>query len=354
MRAAVVDADGRITSGAVPTPAVGAGEVRVAIDACGLCGSDLHTYHDRSWKTGLIPGHEIAGRIESIGPDTSDTSDTSDVAHARGLEIGTRVVVEPLVPCRHCSACESGHEPICPDLRIAGVHHAGGFAEYITVPIERIYPVPANVPAVTAALCEPLAVALHALDRADLQNGERVLVLGGGAIGILCAFTALRAGASEVVVRARYDHQQARARDIAGATAVDTESSIREQGLESRFDLVLETVGGSSETLREGLAAIRHGGRIAILGLFAPNPAFDPMGALIKEVTLLWSSVYSTKRSNGKPGAGDFERAVEILNEAGDDLRHLVTHEVPLANIEKAFETAANKHEGVGKLVVLA
>ena len=348
MRAAVVDADGRIKAGVAPDPEVGPGEVRIEIEACGLCGSDLHTYHDRSWAPGMIPGHEIAGHIESIGPGARD------ILRARGLEVDARVVVEPLVTCRVCFACEAGREPICPDLEIAGVHDSGGFAEYITVPADRVYPVPADVPTVAAALCEPLAVALHALDRADLQAGERVLVLGGGAIGILCAFTALRAGAGEVVVRARYDHQQARARDIAGATAYDTETSIRDQGLESRFDLVLETVGGSSETLREGVRGIRPGGRIVILGLFDRNPPLDPLGALVKEATLLWSSVYSTQRCNGEPGPGDFERAVQILDEAWDVLRHLVTHQFPLQDIENAFASAANKHEGVGKLVVLA
>lgn len=345
MKAAIVDRIGTIALENVPTPPAGAGEIRVAIEACGLCGSDLHAYRARSWSPNLIPGHEIAGRIESIGPDAPT------VVQARQLGIGDRVVVEPLETCRACEACDAGRDSICPELQIAGVHRAGGFAESISLPAERIHPIAPEIEPAVATLCEPIAVALHALDRGAFLPGERVLVLGGGALGILTTFVAQTMGAGEVVVRARYAHQRDRVRAIAdAATAVDTESSLMDQGLESGFDLVIETVGGLSGTLTEAIRAARPGGRVVVLGLFDENPPFEPNRALAKELSFHWSNCYHTR--NGL--RSDFARATALLVDHHPKLRQLITHKLPLEEITRAFAIANDKREGVGKLVVIA
>ncbi len=348
MRAAVVGEDLRIGLREVPLPDCGPGMIRVAVDACGLCGSDLHFHHAKSWRAGLIPGHEITGRIEAIGDAPPP------LVEERGLRVGQRVVVEPLESCGRCEFCRSGRDSICTSLALAGVSRAGGFAESIVLPALRIHPVADDLDPAVAALAEPLAVALHGLERGGFGRDDRVLVLGGGAIGVLTAFAARRAGAREVVVRARYPHQQALVRDVAGAEARDADREIERDGLGSAFDLVVETVGGRSGTLVEAARAARPGGRVAILGLFESSPPFIPLDALVKELTFHWSNCYCRRApTTNAPETSDFAEAARILGEDRSRLSPLVTHRVPLDAIGDAFEIASDKRRGVGKLCVV-
>ncbi|MCP4907554.1 MAG: alcohol dehydrogenase catalytic domain-containing protein [bacterium] len=343
MRAAVVGEDGSISSASVPIPVCGPHEVLLRVDACGLCGSDLHARRGGRWARGLIPGHEIAGRIESLGESVGKGGD------GQALTSGLAVVVEPLESCSRCRACQAGRDSICPDLRIAGVHRPGGFAEFVVVPAKRVFAVDPSIDPAIATLVEPLAVALHALDRAEFRSGERVLVLGGGTIGLLCAFAARTSGASEVVIRARYAHQRQLALDLGMARPHDAALSISQDGLESRFDLVIETVGGSNETLIEACQAANPGARVVVLGIFDRDPPFDPSLALQKEIGLSWGNCYQT----GTMGDPDFARAARGLAEHRDSLGPLVTHRATLEGVDEAFDLAGNKAKGVGKLVVL-
>ncbi|MEM9178015.1 MAG: alcohol dehydrogenase catalytic domain-containing protein [Myxococcota bacterium] len=345
MRAAVVGADLSIGVRDVARPACGPGMVRVAVDACGLCGSDLHFHHAKSWPEGLIPGHEITGRIEAIG-DAPPALVTE-----RGLEVGRRVVVEPLVSCGTCAHCRAGRDSICPSLTLAGVSRAGGFADSIVMPALRIHPVAEDLDPSVAALAEPLAVSLHGLDRSGFTPQDRVLVLGAGAIGVLTAFVAHQAGAREVVVRARHPFQAEQVREIAGAEARDAHRSIDEDGLDGAFDLVIETVGGASETLVDAARAARPGGRVGILGLFEPTPPMSPMEALVKELTFHWSNCYC--RHVRTPETSDFSDAAALLARERERLAGLVTHRVPLDSIGEAFAIASDKRRGVGKVCVV-
>lgn len=348
MRAAVVDDDRTIRVREISRPECGPGEIRVRVDACGLCGSDLHFFHARSWDPGLIPGHEITGRIEAIGDRPPD------VVARRGLGVGSAVVVEPIESCGVCVGCRAGRSSICPELRLAGVSRAGGFAEAIVMPAERIHPIAEDLEPALAALAEPLAVGLHGLERGDLGTDDRVLVLGGGTIGIVTALAARLAGAREVVVRARHPHQREFAREVAGADARDASETIEADGLASGFDLVMESVGGVSETLVEAARAAAPGGRVVVLGLFDPSPPFAPFEALTKELSFHWSNCYCTQANQTEaPDSSDFSRAAQILSNSRDRLAPLVTHRVPLEEIGAAFEIAGDKRRGVGKLSVV-
>jgi L-iditol 2-dehydrogenase len=343
MRAAVVTSDRELATRFVPIPECGPNELRVRVEACGVCGSDLHAQRNRGWSPNLIPGHEIAGRIDAIGADVAER------AAARNLSLGTRVVVEPLATCGECEPCHEGRDSICPALEIAGVHRAGGFAEFICAAPERLHPVDPSLSPAVATLIEPLAVALHAIDRAQGVAGERVLVLGGGTIGLLCAFAARLAGAREVVSCARYEHQR-RIAEALGVTALAApERGLAEEGLDSRFDVVIETVGGSSQTLIDAGLAARPGGRVVILGLFEDSPTLDPMVALEKELTLGWANCYGSG-GNGDP---DFVRAARLARDHRELLGRLVTSRRALEDIAQAFERAGNKREGEVKVVVV-
>jgi 2-desacetyl-2-hydroxyethyl bacteriochlorophyllide A dehydrogenase len=341
MRAACVRGRGEIEITRVPIPEPGAGEVRVAVEACGICGSDLHLFSSGFFAPGTTPGHESAGRIEALGPGVA------------GIATGTRVAVEPMRGCGACAACQRGAYSICRSALFSGVSLPGGLAEYIVVPANRVHHVPDDLDPQLAALAEPMAVVVHALARGGIAAGQRVLVLGAGSIGLLTIAAARRLGAAEVWITARHPHQALLARAF-GATRVLREAeaeplALDALGREAAIDLVVETVGGHSDTLRAASAAVRPGGTISVVGLFLGAVAVDPLGLLMKEVTMAWSYCYGV-RANG--ARSDFADAIDVIAAERDALAALVTHRFPLDQIARAFDVAGDRRDGAIKVSI--
>ena len=269
MRAVVWGEGGALTAAEVPKPAPGPGEVRVRVRACGICGSDLHLRSVGFVQRGVAPGHEFAGVVDAVGPGVER------------LTPGSAVAVEPLRSCGGCDECRRGLDAICADGQLLGVHAHGGFAEYAVVAARRAFPVPADLDPRVAALAEPTAVAVRGLRRGGFAPGQRVLVLGAGSVGLLAALAARALGAGEVWVSARHAAQAALAKEV-GATRVlgEAEASpgeLARAGRAAPFDLVLETVGGSADTLNAAAAAVRRGGSVAVLGMFLAPVRLDTL-----------------------------------------------------------------------------
>jgi 2-desacetyl-2-hydroxyethyl bacteriochlorophyllide A dehydrogenase len=339
MRAVVARGKRELVMERVPLPEPGPGEARVRVDACGLCGTDLHLMQG-GFAPGHTPGHEIAGRVDALGPGVS------------GISVGDPVAVEPLLTCGACEPCRTGRDSICPQLRLLGVHVAGGFAEHVVVPVHRLFRVPRDLDARLAALAEPMAVVVHGLRRGGFAPGKRVLVLGAGAIGLLTVLAARAAGAREVLLTARHAHQAALGRDL-GATRVLKESeaslpALMQLGRSEPADLVVETIGGQSDALRGAAWALAPGGAISVLGVFTAPIALDGYPLLLKEATLAWSNCYARER-----GRADFEEAVRIIDGERERLARLLTHSVPLDRIKDAYAAASDKKAGAVKVTVL-
>lgn len=317
----------------------GPGEVRVDVQACGICGSDLHLLH-LGLAPGHVPGHEIAGIVAATGPGVE------------ALAPGTSVAVEPLASCGTCAACLAGQPLWCREIRLFGVHLPGGMADSIVVPAERAHPVDPTLAPAVAALVEPVAVGVHACDRVALEPGERVLVLGAGTIGLLAVRAALEAGAGEVWITARHAHQAERARDLGAHRVLDAREAdarfLDRLGREDDIDVVIETVGGAADTLGLALTAIRPGGRIAVLGLFDGAQRIDPWVALAKEASFVWSNCYA--HPAGAPP--DFERAARLVEGERELLASLCTHSLPLEDAARAFEIAGDKSSGAIKVTL--
>jgi L-iditol 2-dehydrogenase len=323
-----------------PVPEPGPGEVRLRVEACGICGSDLHFFHMGAMAPGNTPGHEMAGRVDGVGEGVE------------GLATGDRVAVEPLSSCGRCDYCRAGRDSICPEVQIFGIHRHGGFAEYAVLPAHRLFGVPDDLEPRIAALSEPMAVAVHGLRLGRLRAGQRVLVLGAGTVGLLTAKAAVALGAGDVWLTARHPHQAELGAHL-GATRVLSEGeSSRENlfrlGCEAPIDLVVETVGGTADTLRPAASAVRPGGTIAVLGIFLGDVALDTLPLLIKENTLTWSNCYARA-----PEGADFETAVNLVAEHRDELTEIATHEVPLEAIARAFALAGDKKAGAVKVTVV-
>lgn len=340
MRAAFCTAPGNFELRDVPYPQAEAGQVLVRVRSCGICGSDLHWYHGSFPPPPVCPGHEIAGEVAAV--DSADA----------GVAVGDRVVVEPLVVCGACPACRVGDYQLCSAVRVLGISRPGGFAECVSVPQERLYRLPAALDFAAGGLAEPAAVAVHGVRLGHIALGDRVLVLGAGTIGLFCVLAARAAGATQVAITARYPHQAEMARRL-GATHVFGSGPEGDRERDDFTaagppDVVLETVGGTGETLNEAIQSVRPGGTVVVLGVFFSQPPCDALFLMLKEVRVVGSITY------GRAGPrADFTIALQLLASNAAVVNDLVTHRFGLERIGEAFDAAADKRRGAIKVAVL-
>ncbi|HZP40201.1 MAG TPA: alcohol dehydrogenase catalytic domain-containing protein [Candidatus Binatia bacterium] len=321
-----------------PPPAPGPGDVLVRVRSCGICGSDLHWWHGEMMVPQVCPGHEIAGEVAEVG------------AGVGTLVPGDRVALEGIRTCGACRYCVAGEYQRCPAVGIVGMTIPGGFAEYVVMPARHCFRVPDGVDFPTAALSEPLAVAVHGVRTARLEIGQRVAILGAGTIGLMAVVAARAGGAGEIVVAARRPHQRIAALALGADRVVDAadEAALLADAFEEPIDLVVETVGGTADTLGTAARACRPGGTISVLGVWTAPPPFPALLAIVKELRIAGSFVY------GRAGArADFDIAEDLLARRGRAIADAVlTHRFPLARIGAAFETAADKTRGSIKVSI--
>jgi 2-desacetyl-2-hydroxyethyl bacteriochlorophyllide A dehydrogenase len=337
MRAARAEAPGRIVVEEIERPTPAAGEVVVAVGACGICGSDLHWYHDQMMMPVACPGHEIAGTVAMVGAGVTSAKE------------GDRVSVEGIASCGACRYCLAGNYHYCPRIGIVGMTIPGGYAEYLKIPARHCFGV-GDMDFATAALSEPLGVAVHGARISGLAIGQRVLVLGAGTIGLMAVVAARAGGAGEILVTARRPQQKAAALAL-GADRVlgdADEGALFEAAGESPIDLVIESVGGTASTLDAAVAACRPGGTICLLGVYTKPIAFPALFTVAKELTIKGSFVYNRAGSRA-----DFDVVVDLLRRHGDRIgATMITHRYPLAKIAEAFETASDKRTGSIKVTI--
>ena len=320
-----------------PEPEPATGEVVVRVHHCGICGSDLHWFHDQMMIPQVAPGHEIAGEVARVGAGVST------------LREGDPVALEGISSCGSCRYCVAGDYQRCPAIGIVGITIPGGFADYLALPARHCFRVPAGVDFATAALSEPLGVAVHGLRLSGLEIGQRVAILGAGTIGLMAVIAARAGGAGEIVVTARRPQQKAAALALGADRVVDDADSSALMGdVDNPIDLVVETVGGTADTLDTAAAACRPGGTICVLGAFTRSPTFPALFVLAKELRIIGSFVYS------RAGArADYDIVLDLLRRQGKRISEtLITHRFPLEDIAAAFATASDKTTGSIKVTI--
>jgi (R,R)-butanediol dehydrogenase/meso-butanediol dehydrogenase/diacetyl reductase len=307
----------------VPDPTPGEGQVVVKVGRCGICGSDLHMAagHTYSFEEGAIPGHEFAGEIVALGRG------------ATGVAIGDRVAVLPFISCGRCRACLSGEPGGCAKNRIMGSFGVqGGYAEYVLADALWCVRLPASLGLDDGALVEPLAVSLRANRVSGIKGGDRVLVIGAGAIGIAAAYWARRSGAARIAVAATSNRREAIARAV-GADAFITPESDRKIAEQSRAalggeaDIVFECAGVTG-SLDMAVSAVKRGGMISAPGFCWTPDTFTPVVAMIKEVTLKFTNVYDVR---------EYQIAIGALERGHVEPRAMVTDVVGLDATPAAF-----------------
>lgn len=266
-----------------PDPELADGEVVLRIDAAGICGSDMHAYHghDPRRKPGLVLGHEFAGTV---------------VQSASALwRPGQRVTGNPLITCGRCDYCLQGRDNLCSQRTMVGMTRPGAFAQAMSIPGRCLIELPDHLPALQAALTEPAATALHALNlsmRALVRPLPecRVLVLGGGAIGMLAALLLRHYGVSELSVAEVNPLRRASLETHARCQTYDPRSSV---AAENSADYVIDAVG-SAVTRTQALAAVKPGGVVMHIGLQDWASEIDMRKLTLAEITLLGTYTYTT------------------------------------------------------------
>lgn len=302
----------------VPSP--GPGELRVAVEASGICGTDVHIVSGEYplAHPGVTLGHEYAGRVVEVGPGVE------------AFSVGERVVVDPNIPCRVCHYCHSSRPHLCENPEGLGVSRNGGLAELSIVPITQAYKVPEELSSEAAALTEPLACALHAVDLSGVRPGDSTLVLGAGPIGILCAALLVAAGASSVLVSEPNPGRRERVREV-GAEPIDPESIA-----EAQADVVMECVG-LVQTMQTAVEAARPGATVMWVGVAGPETevAVKPYDVFRRELTI--------RGSYTNPYV--MERSLALLASGRIDWETIITHRYSLDDFDQAWEA---HREGAG------
>lgn len=315
MKAARLYAAGDLRIEQVPDPGdAGPGEVRLVVERAGICGSDLHNFHTGQWisRAPSTPGHEFVARVEQVG------------ANVEELAVGDRVVADSRVPCGRCDACLAGRAYLCPNMAFVGEANDGGFAPVTIQKAGQVLRLPdQSVSPAVAALAEPLAVALHAVNRANVEQSESVLVVGAGPIGALCALVLQHRGVDRIAIADRNEHR----RNLVASLA---EASLDDQGL-APVDRAIDTTG-SAAVLPELVQRVQRGGRIAVVGLYGRPLSLNANYIVEGGLDIAGCAAFDH----------ELEDAVSLLSELAPKLAKIASPPSGLDDVPSLYERLSN------------
>ncbi|WP_225100652.1 zinc-binding dehydrogenase [Streptomyces sp. CoH27] len=303
-------------------PPPGPGQVEIAPAYVGICGTDLHIFHgdmDARVAVPAVLGHEMSGRIVRVG------------AGVEGWSPGDAVTVMPLRWDDTCPACQAGHQHICQHLDFIGIDSPGAMQQRWTVPATTLVRLPGSLPLDHAALVEPTAVAVHDVGRAQVRDGEKAVVVGGGPVGILIALVARAAGADVRVVEPS-PHRRRLAEELGLATwdpgADDMPELVRQWTGDAGADVAFE-VSGAQGGVDTAVEVLRVRGRLCLVAIHARPREVNLHRFFWRELTLVGARLYDH---------ADFERAVTLVADGTVPAERMISKVVPLTEAPAAFE----------------
>jgi (R,R)-butanediol dehydrogenase/meso-butanediol dehydrogenase/diacetyl reductase len=335
MPAAVYVGDGIIDVQDLPVPELRAHEVLVEVSHCGICGTDLHLVIEQYARPGSVLGHEWSGRIAACGPDVA------------GWATGARVVANPTAGCGECRACRRGRPSVC--LRRGPTDlldfSRGAFCRYKVVDAARLLAIPETLSTRAAALAEPTAITLHALNIASVTQEDRVLITGGGPVGLLLT-AALRAnGVDDITVSEPSPARRARAREL-GATPCEPADLPRApmgRPVDNPFTVAFDC-SGNARAIQQALDQLDYAGTLVFVGTGHEHPRIDHNRAIVFELTIVGTYNYD---------AAGFAPALELLASGRLPIELLVEpRDIGLAEIGPTLQRLANG-ELPGKVFVV-
>lgn len=315
--------------------APGFGQATIQIERVGICGSDLHLYHG-SHPYAVFPriqGHELSGRIVEYGPETDPH-----------LPIGTRVAIEPLIPCGDCYPCRIGRRNCCVSLKVIGAHVDGGLRQFVPLHVSMLFAAE-GLDADLAALVEPISIGVQAVARADVQAGEQVLVVGAGPIGVAVCLAAFDRGGRVAVVD-RLPNRLALATTFGAeltidASKEDVDAAVREWTNGEGPPVAVDAVGAPA-VIQQCCRLVASAGRVVIVGLSDHDVGLPILDFTRKEMTILGS------RNN----AGRFAQALDLTRRHAERVRTMITHRFLLEETPAALAFAAEHPAEVEKVMI--
>lgn len=308
----------------LPTPHAGPGELVLRNQVCGVCGTDVHIYHGEPGSADVNPpvvlGHEYSGEVVEVGEGVT------------GFAVGDHVTVDPNIYCGHCAYCQNGKKQLCPSMEAIGVTRDGGFAQYSRIPASQAFKLEPTVPWEAAAMAEPLACCLHGIDLAGIQVGDKVCVVGGGAIGLLMVQLAKLSGASQIVLsepneKRRQVGLQLGANAVLDPTRPDAQEAFA-QVLDGGANVVIECVG-NVPAVKSAFQFAGKGATVLLFSVPKVDATFDlPLFDVYKkELTIKGSFVNPDTHA----------RAVALINSGKVDFGPIITHRFTLDQLPEAI-----------------
>jgi threonine dehydrogenase-like Zn-dependent dehydrogenase len=335
---AMVKTPGKVEFEDRPVPGLSAGQVLIKTRAVSICGSDVHTFKGKHPFAPLPAalGHELAGEIADVGKDVDQ------------LQIGDRVVLEPVITCGHCEFCRRGVYNLCSNVSYYHRQGQGAFTPYFVADQQRVFKLPENITFEEGALVEPLAVAVHAVKKAGIKMGAHVAVIGAGAVGLMILLLSRLQGAAGVFAVDVHDFRLEMARALGAAGAFsnaggDAIAQIIERtgscGVEVSFEAV-----GIQATFVQALEVLKKGGHAVVVGLNAESEVTLPANIFVqKEISLSGTQGY----------CHDFQTALALLESGAVDVSPFITHTLSHDALQEGFDLLTSAgHEAVKVVVV--
>jgi L-iditol 2-dehydrogenase len=341
MKALLLTEYSKLEMADLPVPEPAAGEVLVRVEACGICGSDVHGYDGSSGRRipPLVMGHEAAGTIDSVG------------AGAENWRRGDRVTFDSTIYCGKCEYCRKGLINLCSQREVLGVstpefRRAGAFADYVVVPARVLYALPAAISFAEAAMIEPLAVAVHAIAISEIPKRSSALVVGAGMIGLLVLQALREVGCAQIIVSDIDDSRLKLAAELGATSTINAKTSdavaeVKKLTNGAGVDVALEAVG-STPTIGAAIESVKRGGTVTLIGNIAPKVEI-PLQAVVSRQLRLQGSAGS---------AGEYPEAIELLVRGAVRVKPLITAIAPLEDGAGWFTRLHNREANLMKVVL--
>ncbi|QDT36398.1 zinc-dependent alcohol dehydrogenase [Stratiformator vulcanicus] len=321
-------------------PDCGPDDVLVQVKACGICGSDIHGYDGSTGRRvpPLVMGHEASGVVSKVGGNVSD------------FEPGDRVTFDSTVSCGKCEFCRDGRINLCDHRMVLGVscgeyRRHGAFAEYVSIPQHICYRLPDDLPFHHAAMVEAVSVAVHAVKRSSIREGDTVVVVGSGMIGLLTIQAAKHAGATVFAVDLNADRlslaKELGAEVVLKADDVDVAAEVRQLTNGRGADVVLEVVGATG-TIQTAIDCVRKGGTVTLVGNVSPHVEIPLQAVVSRELNLLGSCA----------SAGEYPECLDLMSRGAIRVEPLITAKSSLEEAPEWFERLYAGEKGAMKVIV--
>ncbi|MFK7856903.1 MAG: zinc-binding dehydrogenase [Granulosicoccus sp.] len=331
MKAVQLYAKGDLRIEEVEAPdAIESDEVLLSVEAAGICGSDLHNFHTGVWisRSPSIPGHEFCARVLKVGERVTT------------LQPGDRVVADSRVSCGDCDACNSEQRYLCAGMGFVGEVNNGGFAAYTVQKASQLLKLPSSdLPAMVAVFAEPLAVALHAVNRVNPRKGDRALIVGAGTIGVLCAIVLRHRGIDALQVAELNELRRNHVCEKFGMTAFELSKNTVPN--RQKPTICIDTTG-SAAVLDRVLENLSRGGRLSIVGLYRDNVSIDMNAVVEGGITLCGCAAFDN----------ELHESVSLLPELREEIMKIAVQEIDIESVPSWYDTLSKGDSPMQKIII--